>query len=119
MPELAALPTLIIWGDGDFTFGDKELRRWQETFTVHETVIAKGICHFVPSDAPEKFAAAIRRWHNPSGHRRSQYTGGEVTHNAVVTSGPGLRYEWGDFGSSINASPASSRWWSSATPTSS
>ncbi len=61
---IAALPTLIIWGDGDFAFGDKELRRWQQTFTDHETVIVSGAGHFVPSDAPEQFAAAIRRWHS-------------------------------------------------------
>lgn len=64
LDDIAALPTLIIWGDGDFAFGDKELRRWQQTFTDHETVIVSGAGHFVPSDAPEQFAAAIRRWHS-------------------------------------------------------
>ncbi len=63
LTDIAALPTLIIWGDGDFAFGDKELRRWQQTFTDHETVVVDGAGHFVPSDAPEQFAAAIRRWH--------------------------------------------------------
>ncbi|MFD6198879.1 alpha/beta fold hydrolase [Mycobacteriaceae bacterium NPDC060252] len=63
---IAPLPTLIIWGDGDFAFGDKDLRRWQETFTDHQTVIVNGAGHFVPSDAPEQFAAAIRHWHGPS-----------------------------------------------------
>jgi haloalkane dehalogenase len=67
LTDIATLPTLIIWGDGDFAFGDKELRRWEETFTDHETVIVKGAGHYVPSDAPEQFAAAIRRWHTPSG----------------------------------------------------
>lgn len=63
LADIAALPTLIVWGDADFAFGDKELRRWQETFTDHETVIVTGAGHFVPSDAPEQFAGAIRRWH--------------------------------------------------------
>ncbi len=67
LADIAALPTLIIWGDGDFAFGSKELRRWERTFADHETVIVKGAGHFVPSDAPEQFAAAIRRWHGPSG----------------------------------------------------
>jgi haloalkane dehalogenase len=58
---------LIIWSDGDFAFGDKELRRWQQTFADHETVIVKGAGHFVPSDAPDQFAAAIRRWYTRSG----------------------------------------------------
>jgi len=67
LEDIAALPTLIIWGDGDFAFGDKELRRWQQTFTDHETVIVSGAGHSVPSDAPEQFAAAIRRWHIRAG----------------------------------------------------
>ena len=67
LTAIAALPTLIIWGDADFAFGNKELRRWEQTFTNHETVIVNGAGHFVPSDAPEQFAAAIRRWYTPSG----------------------------------------------------
>lgn len=63
LPAIAALPTLIIWGDGDFAFGDRELRQWEQTLTNHRTVIVKGAGHFVPSDAPEQFAAAIRDWH--------------------------------------------------------
>ena len=63
LDDIAALPALIVWGDGDFAFGDKDLRRWQRTFADHETVIVSGAGHFVPSDAPEQFAAAIRRWH--------------------------------------------------------
>jgi haloalkane dehalogenase len=66
LPDIAALPTLIIWGDADFAFGNAELRRWQETFTDYQTVVIEGAGHFVPSDAPEQFAAAIREWHTPS-----------------------------------------------------
>lgn len=67
LADIEALPTLIIWGDGDFAFGDKELRRWQRAFADHETVIVNGAGHFVPSDAPEQFATAIRRWYPRSG----------------------------------------------------
>lgn len=63
LPAIAGLPTLIIWGDGDFAFGDRELRQWEQTLTNNQTVIVKGAGHFVPSDAPEQFAAAIRDWH--------------------------------------------------------
>lgn len=66
LTDIAALPTLIIWGDADFAFGNNELRRWEQTFTDHQTVIVKGAGHFVPSDAPEQFATAIRRWQDPS-----------------------------------------------------
>ncbi|MUM18834.1 alpha/beta fold hydrolase [Mycobacterium sp. CBMA271] len=65
--DLAALPTLILWGDSDFAFGKNELRRWERTFTDRQTVIVKGAGHFVPSDAPGQFAAAIRDWHAAAG----------------------------------------------------
>lgn len=65
--DIADRPTLIIWGDADFAFGDKELQRWQRALSDHQTVIVKGAGHFVPSDAPEQFAAAIRNWHVAAG----------------------------------------------------
>lgn len=66
LSDVATLPALIIWGDADFAFGNKELRRWQEILTDQQTVIINGAGHFVPSDAPDQFAAAIRRWHTSS-----------------------------------------------------
>lgn len=66
LADIAALPALIIWGDADFAFGNDELRRWEQILTAHQTVIIKGAGHFVPSDAPEQFAVAIRRWHSPA-----------------------------------------------------
>ncbi|WP_040699123.1 alpha/beta fold hydrolase [Nocardia vinacea] len=62
LPGLAPLPTLIIWGNADVVFGDKERRRWEQLFPNHHTVIIDGAGHFVQSDAPWKFAAAIRDW---------------------------------------------------------
>jgi haloalkane dehalogenase len=62
--DLAELPTLIIWGDADIAFGSKERRRWEKIFTDHETTIVEGAGHFVQSDAPDQFAAAIRGWHS-------------------------------------------------------
>jgi haloalkane dehalogenase len=62
LPSLASLPTLIVWGDADVAFGNAELRRWEQIFTDHHTVIVEGAGHFVQSDAPARFAAAIRDW---------------------------------------------------------
>jgi haloalkane dehalogenase len=62
LPSLASLPTLIVWGDADVAFGNAELRRWEQIFTDHRTVIVEGAGHFVQSDAPERFATAIREW---------------------------------------------------------
>ena len=66
LPDLASLPTLIVWGDADIAFGSKELRRWEQIFTDHHTVIVEGAGHFVQSDAPHRFASAIREWHKAS-----------------------------------------------------
>lgn len=63
LPGLASMPTLIVWGDADIAFGTKERRRWERIFTNHQTVIVDGAGHFVQSDAPDRFAAAIRDWH--------------------------------------------------------
>jgi haloalkane dehalogenase len=58
--DLAALPTLIVWGDADLAFRAKERQRWEEIFDDHHTVVVEGAGHFVQSDAPDRFAAAIR-----------------------------------------------------------
>jgi haloalkane dehalogenase len=62
LPGLASLPSLIVWGNADIAFGDKERQRWEQLLTDHHTVIVEGAGHFVQSDAPERFAAAVRDW---------------------------------------------------------
>jgi haloalkane dehalogenase len=62
LPSLASLPTLIVWGNADIAFGDKERQRWEQIFTEHHSVIVEGAGHFVQSDAPDRFAATIRDW---------------------------------------------------------
>lgn len=58
--DLARLPTLIVWGSADFAFRAKERQRREQTFDNHHTVVIEGAGHFVQSDAPDRFAAAIR-----------------------------------------------------------
>jgi haloalkane dehalogenase len=60
--DLASLPTLIVWGDADVALRAKERQRWEQVFADHHTVIVEGAGHFVQSDAPDRFAAAIRDW---------------------------------------------------------
>ncbi|WP_395306850.1 alpha/beta fold hydrolase [Mycobacterium sp. AMU20-3851] len=62
LPVTGALPALLIWGTGDIAFGDAELRRWREVFADHHVAAIEGAGHFVQSDAPAEFAAAIRDW---------------------------------------------------------
>ena len=76
--DLASLPTLIVWGDADFAFRAKERQRWEQIFADHHTVIVEGAGHFVQSDAPEEFAAAIRDWHSAPGGRRTSAARGDV-----------------------------------------
>src|SRR5690625_2139329 len=63
--DLSPMPPLIVWGDADIAFGATELRRWEQTSPDHQTVIVDGAGHFVQSEAPDRFAAAIRDWHTP------------------------------------------------------
>ena len=76
--DLASLPTLIVWGDADVAFRAKERQRWEQTFPDHHTVIVEGAGHFVQSDAPEEFAAAVRDWRFAPGGRRKSPARGDV-----------------------------------------
>jgi haloalkane dehalogenase len=62
LPALADLPTLLIWGDADIAFRDKERRRWEAVMSRCQTVVLPGAGHFVQSDAPNDFAHALSAW---------------------------------------------------------
>lgn len=60
LPDVAHLPTLIVWGDADIAFRAQERERLEATFPDHTTVIVEGAGTYVESDAPDEFASAIR-----------------------------------------------------------
>ncbi len=62
LDAVRALPALIVWGDADVAFRDRERRRWQELLPNNTDVTLVGAGHFVQSDAPDEFAEAIRSW---------------------------------------------------------
>jgi haloalkane dehalogenase len=62
MDDIASLPALIVWGDADIAFGARERQRWEQTLADSRTVIIEGAGHFVQSDAPAQFAAALTDW---------------------------------------------------------
>ena len=62
LPELSALPALIVWGDKDDAFQAPELARWQQLLPTATTVVLSGVGHFAPSEAPSEFSNAIREW---------------------------------------------------------
>jgi haloalkane dehalogenase len=62
LADLAHLPTLIVWSNGQIGFRTQERERLEAAFPEHETVIFEDTGIYVESDAPEEFVAAIRDW---------------------------------------------------------
>jgi len=60
--NISNLPALIVWGDRDFAFREKERKRFESIFKHHKTVMLPGAGHFIQEDAPEEIAQAIRDW---------------------------------------------------------
>lgn len=53
---------LIVWGDKDIAFRDKERERFEALFPSHRTVIVPGAGHFMQEDAHEEIAASLLQW---------------------------------------------------------
>ena len=62
LPSLAAMPTLLVWGDADFAFRRKELAHFERLLPNSRTVVLKGVGHYLQSDASDEFVAAVRAW---------------------------------------------------------
>ncbi len=62
MPLLASRPALVLWGDRDIAFRDRERQRLETVFPGHRTVVLHGAGHDIQEDAPEEVAGAIARW---------------------------------------------------------
>ena len=62
LDKLTAKPALIVWGDRDIAFRDKERERFEATFSSHRTVILEGAGHYIQEAAPDEIAEAIRDW---------------------------------------------------------
>jgi haloalkane dehalogenase len=63
LPSVEHLPALIVWGEGDIAFRDRERQQWEELLPRSTTVRLPGVGHYLQSDAPHEFAEAIDRWH--------------------------------------------------------
>jgi haloalkane dehalogenase len=62
LPRLGNLPALILWGDRDIAFREKERLRFESAFPFHETAVLKGAGHFIQEDAADEIVSAIRAW---------------------------------------------------------
>lgn len=61
--KVTHLPTLLLWGGGDFALRKSvELPRLEGLFPNHETVVLEGAKHFFPEDAPTEASLAMRHW---------------------------------------------------------
>ena len=54
LDRLSHKPTLILWGDRDNAFRDRERERFEMLFPNHRTHILKGAKHFVQEEAPKE-----------------------------------------------------------------
>jgi haloalkane dehalogenase len=55
-------PALITWPTKDVAFGERERRRWEQTFPDHRTVLLEGAGHYMQEDAAPEIVSAIRDW---------------------------------------------------------
>lgn len=58
--EPSHVPTLIMCGMKDLTFGEEKLRRWQAAFPDHTLVRFDDIGHFVPEELGPAAVSPIR-----------------------------------------------------------
>ncbi|MBZ0273162.1 alpha/beta fold hydrolase [bacterium] len=70
LPKIADRPALIVWGEKDFAFREKERERFERIFPDHETHTLPDAGHYIQEDAPGEIADAIRTWHTQNFSRR-------------------------------------------------
>jgi haloalkane dehalogenase len=62
LPSLAALPSLLVWGERDWCFTTECLDRFAAVWPAAEVVRIPDAGHWVVEDAPEDVAAAVTRF---------------------------------------------------------
>jgi haloalkane dehalogenase len=65
LPRLKDLPALIVWGEKDFAFRDKQRARFEQVFPRHKTVLLPDASHFLQEDAGEDIARAFMAFGKP------------------------------------------------------
>jgi len=62
LAKLTDRRVLLVWPTKDVAFRAAELRRWEQLFPDHRTVVLEGAGHYIQEDAPDEIVAAIRNW---------------------------------------------------------
>ncbi len=65
LAKLRDLPALIVWGDKDVAFKERERKKWEEIFTNHRTHVLAGAGHYIQDDAGNEIADTILDWWPP------------------------------------------------------
>lgn len=60
IPELAKIPTLVLWGAEDFVFDDHFLRGWQQNFPAAQVHRLAGVGHYVLEDAFDEVLPLVK-----------------------------------------------------------
>ena len=68
LERLGHLPALILWGDRDIAFRDRERERFEAIFPRHRTVVLEGAGHLVQEDCAPEIVHAIRTWPADASH---------------------------------------------------
>ena len=64
LPLIGHKPALVLWGDSDFAFKEKERQRFRTAFPDHRDIDLPGAGHFVQEDAPDEISTAIADWYD-------------------------------------------------------
>ena len=56
---LCDIPALFVWGMKDIAFREKELRRWEQTFSNSRSVRLRTVGHYVQEEAPDELSDAV------------------------------------------------------------
>ena len=60
--RLSEHPALILWGDKDFAFREKERKRFESLFRKSKTHILRGAGHYIQEDAADEIVGQIKQW---------------------------------------------------------
>ena len=62
LPAICTKTALILRGNSDFAFRERERSRFQGAFPNHKRLDLTGAGHFVQEDAPDALSEAIATW---------------------------------------------------------
>ena len=62
LARLRDTPALIVWGDRDIAFREKERARFAASFARAESLVVSGAGHYMQEEAPVEIATAIQRF---------------------------------------------------------